>query len=69
MRLREWWDEEERTGGGAGDDGGDEGESATLEEARRRGEMLMARAGEAIRKAESGESERFLKAVLQQGGQ
>ena len=53
MRLRERWQDEEGAGGG----GRDDGDGSALEETRRRGERLMARAGEAIRKAESGESD------------
>ncbi len=66
MRFREWSEEENERAAG-GDEGGDA--DGTLEEVRRRGEMLLARAADALRKVESGESERFMNAVLQQGGQ
>jgi hypothetical protein len=66
MRFREWSDDRPENSGGGQDDGNGSG---NLDELRRRGEMLLARASEAIDKAKSGESEKFLKAVVQHGGQ
>lgn len=58
-------DDTERQGPGAGDD--DAG--AGLESARRAGEEFLSAGDEAIRRALSGDSEQFLRAVRQTGGQ
>ena len=66
MRLREWHEEENQRAGGE-NESGETGD--TLERIRNRAEALLGRASDTLRKVESGESERFMKAVLQQGGQ
>jgi hypothetical protein len=67
MRLRERTDEDRlRTGENPSDDGtGD----TNLSQMRLAGQSLLAAGADAIRKALSGDSESFLAATRQQGGQ
>ena len=54
---------------GAGADGGGAPGGGNLEDARRSGEELLAAGDEAIRRALSGDSQAFLRANKQEGGQ
>ncbi|MEK6324270.1 MAG: hypothetical protein AABN33_21740 [Acidobacteriota bacterium] len=65
MRLRERSDDDRQRDDEPGDDSGD----ANLAQMRLAGESLLAAGADAIQKALSGNSESFLRATRQQGGQ
>jgi len=67
MRLRERTDDNRE--GRAPDAGGDGSSEANLRSMRLAGQSLLAAGADAIQKALSGDSESFLAATRQQGGQ
>ena len=66
MKFREWVSEKAKPGGGSEPDGSD---SCDLDDLRQRGEGFLGVADLAIERALSGDSERFLRANRQEGGQ
>ena len=69
MRFRRLWDREEVPGDRPNDEGGEGGEGGELDRLRSAGEDFLAAGDEAIRRALSGDSEAFLQANRQRGGQ